>query len=156
LRVGNYSSISPDATFLLGGEHPTDRLTTFPHRIAMNLDGAGSDGFPCPSTDTIVGSDVWIGAGALILSGVSIGDGAIVAAGALVANDVAPFAIVGGTPAKLIRHRFEPEHRKALLAVSWWDWPIDQVVAAIPMLTSSNIDDFLAHARQRGQDETQP
>lgn len=52
-----------------------------------------------------IGDDVWIGAGAKVLSGVNIGDGAIVAAGAVVIEDVSPGAIVGGVPAKFIRWR---------------------------------------------------
>lgn len=57
-----------------------------------------------------IGDDVWIGYGASILKGVTIGTGAIVAAGAVVNRDVAPLAIVGGVPAKVIGTR---EGRKA-------------------------------------------
>lgn len=53
----------------------------------------------------IIGNDVWIGANSTILKGVKIGDGAIIAAGALVVKDVAPYTIVGGCPAKLIKER---------------------------------------------------
>ena len=52
-----------------------------------------------------IGNDVWIGTGAKILKGVTIGDGAVIASGALVKNDVAPFDIVGGVPAKKISER---------------------------------------------------
>ena len=55
--------------------------------------------------DITIGSDVWIGSNAVILKGVNIGEGAIVAAGAVVTKDVAPYAIVGGVPAKLIKFR---------------------------------------------------
>jgi acetyltransferase-like isoleucine patch superfamily enzyme len=53
-----------------------------------------------------IGSDVWIGRGAVILQGVSIGDGAVVGANAVVTKDVVPGAVVGGVPAKVIRNRF--------------------------------------------------
>lgn len=56
---------------------------------------------------TIIGNDVWIGYGAVILSGVTIGDGAIVAAGSVVTKNVNAYTIVGGNPARLIRNRFE-------------------------------------------------
>lgn len=52
-----------------------------------------------------IGKDVWIGAGSTIMPGVTIGDGAIVAGGSVVTKDVAPFTVVGGVPAKLIKER---------------------------------------------------
>lgn len=55
--------------------------------------------------DIVVGNDVWIGANAVIVPGVKIGDGAVVAAGAVVTKDVAPYAVVGGVPAKVIKER---------------------------------------------------
>ncbi len=56
-----------------------------------------------------IGKNVWIGSNAAILPGVTIGDGAIVAAGAVVTRDVPENAIVGGVPAKVIRHLREEE-----------------------------------------------
>lgn len=53
--------------------------------------------------------DVWIGARAIILAGVKIGSGAVVGAGAVVTKNVAPFSIVGGNPARLIRFRNQTE-----------------------------------------------
>ena len=58
---------------------------------------------------TVVGDDVWIGFGAIIVSGVTVGRGAVVAAGAVVTKDVAPYSIVGGVPAREIASRFTPE-----------------------------------------------
>lgn len=69
-----------------------------------------------------IGNDVWIGAGAQILSGVYIGDGAIIAAGAVVTRDVPPYAIVAGNPATLIRYRFTPEIIEHLTELQWWSW----------------------------------
>lgn len=54
----------------------------------------------------IIGNDVWVGHGAIIMAGVTISDGAIIAAGAVVTRDVLPYTIVGGNPAKLIKFRF--------------------------------------------------
>lgn len=59
------------------------------------------------SHKTFIGSDVWIGHGAIIVAGVHIGDGAVVAAGSVVVKDVPPYTVVGGNPAKVIKKRFE-------------------------------------------------
>jgi acetyltransferase-like isoleucine patch superfamily enzyme len=53
----------------------------------------------------IIGDDVWIGAGAKILSGITVGQGAIIGANAVVTSDIPPYAIVGGVPARVIKYR---------------------------------------------------
>lgn len=75
----------------------------------------------------VIGNDVWIGANVIILPGVNIGDGAIVAAGAVVTKDVAPYAIVGGVPAKTIRYRFEKNMIEKFLEIKWWNWEIEEI-----------------------------
>lgn len=74
--------------------------------------------------ETIIGNDVWIGAKCIIKSGVSIGNGAIIAAGAVVVDNVAPYEIVGGVPAKHIRWRFSDEIVKRLSKIEWWKYDI--------------------------------
>ena len=61
------------------------------------------------SEETVIGNDVWVGYGAIIMSGVHIADGTIIAAGALVIHDTQPYSIYGGVPAKYIKKRFEKE-----------------------------------------------
>ena len=82
-----------------------------------------------------IGHDVWIGAGAQVLSGVSIGDGAIVAAGAIVTRDVPPYAVVAGNPARLIRYRFGPDRIAQLLDMQWWRWSEDRLRSEAAFLT---------------------
>lgn len=147
LLVGNYCAITGNV--LLGGQHPTDEVTTYPIRMRLGLDGAGMDGNPAPRGDIRIGSDVWTGYGCWILGGVTIGDGAIVATGAVVTKDVPPYAIVGGVPAKVIRYRHTEEQREALLRIRWWDWPREEIVKAASMLVSSDIDAFIEYARNR-------
>jgi acetyltransferase-like isoleucine patch superfamily enzyme len=151
LIVGNYSSIG--GTYLLGGQHAIEHVTTYPLRINLGLEGAGYDGNPAPRGDIVVGSDVWTGYGTWILSGVTIGDGAVVATGAVVTKDVPPYAIVGGIPAKVIKYRHTEEQRAALLEIRWWDWPADEIREATPLLASKDIDAFIEYARgkQSGQ-----
>ncbi len=67
----------------------------------------------------IIDDDVWIGAGAIILSPVYIGRGSVIAAGSVVKSDIPPYAIVAGVPSKVIRMRFSQkeieEHEKLLV-----------------------------------------
>ena len=116
LSIGNYCSIAPEVSFVLNNDHRSDLVSTFPFKIKclnQNIVEAVSKG------GIIVDDDVWIGYRAIILDGVHIGQGAIVAAGAVVANDVPPYAIVGGVPAKIIRMRFDDETIAALMAVDY-------------------------------------
>lgn len=127
LIIGNYCSVASSATFLLGGNHPTDRVTTFPVRLRLLLDEGAGDGFPASKGDISVGHGAWIGHGALVLSGVSIGAGAVIAAGAVVTKDVAPYSIVGGNPARVIRERFGADNIARIEESQWWTWSADQV-----------------------------
>lgn len=74
-----------------------------------------------------IGNDVWIGTNVLILPGIHIGDGSIIAAGSVVTQDVQPYTIVGGVPAKIIRKRFSEEQINYLLAIQWWNQPLDWI-----------------------------
>ena len=147
LIVGNYSA--PGGHYMLGGAHPVDHVTTYPLRIHLHMEGAGEDGNPAPRGDIRVGSDVWTGYGSWIMPGVTIGDGAVVATGAVVTKDVPPYAIVGGVPAKLIRYRHTEEQRRELLRIRWWDWPLEEVRQATPLLSSTDVAAFIDYARNK-------
>ncbi len=98
---------------------------------------------------TIIGNDVWIGDGAIVIEGVSVGTGAVIAANAVVTKDVPPYAIVGGVPARLIRFRFPDEIISRILATEWWEFPIE-LVNTLPV---KNVLDLLEHASQILVDE---
>jgi acetyltransferase-like isoleucine patch superfamily enzyme len=74
-----------------------------------------------------IGNDVWVGNNVMIMDGVTIGDGAIIAGGAIVTNDVLPYTIVGGIPAKPIKKRFSDEQIQELLQIKWWDWDVKKL-----------------------------
>lgn len=114
LKIGNFCSIADKVTFMLGLDHPTNLISTYPFKdYFFNGISAISKG------DIILDDDVWIGYNVTILSGVHIGQGAIVAAGAVVTKDVPPYAIVGGVPAKVIKYRFSSEVVEQLMQLDY-------------------------------------
>jgi acetyltransferase-like isoleucine patch superfamily enzyme len=150
--IGDFCSFAPGVEIIAGGVHPTNWVSTYPFRINWGMPGALRDGMPSSHGDIIIGSDVWIGTGAMILSGVKIGHGAIVAARAVVTKDVAPYAIVAGVPARNLCMRFSQEVINQLLHVQWWNWPEDQIRAAVPLLSSNLVKEFLTKCANTEQE----
>jgi acetyltransferase-like isoleucine patch superfamily enzyme len=147
LHIGAFTSIADGVTILLGGNHPTRWVSSFALRARLHLPGAYHDGMPSSKGDVVIGSDVWIGQGAMVLSGVTIGDGAIVGAGAVVVSDIPPYAIGFGIPARVAGYRFDPPTVAELLAAGWWNWPLSRIVAAVDLLSSERVAEFLQLAR---------
>lgn len=142
--IGKYCSIASGVVIFNGSNHNPQWVSTYPFRIKMGLPGAFRDGHPASKGDVRIGNDVWIGAGAIVLSGVSIGDGAVIGAGAVVSRDVEPYVVAAGNPAVPVRTRFPSEVVDQLLKIRWWDWPADQVQEAVPLLCSDRIEEFIA------------
>jgi chloramphenicol O-acetyltransferase type B len=154
LEIGDYCSLSTEAIFQLGGQHGIRTVGTYPHKILWGMEGAGQDGHPDRSrpTVTVVGSDVYLTDGAMVMGGVHIGHGVVVGSGAIVTKDIPDYAIVGGIPAKIIGWRHTEEQRAALLEIAWWDWPEAEVRAAADLLGREDVDAFIAYARERFPD----
>ncbi|MEE0435584.1 MAG: CatB-related O-acetyltransferase [Peptococcaceae bacterium] len=144
LVIGKFCSIACGATFLFtSANHSLRSLSTYPFPIFFEewgLDVANITEAWDKKGDIIVGNDVWIGYEAVILSGVTIGDGAIVAARAVVTEDVQPYTIVGGVPARTIRRRFDDAHIAKLQNLRWWDWPADQLRRNIRALQHGDLE----------------
>jgi hypothetical protein len=145
LSIGRFTSIAGQVTVVLGN-HRTDAGTLYPFKSLRRFwPTAGAVSADHDSKgDVVIGNDVWIGQGATILSGVRIGDGAVVGAQSVVSRDVPPYAIVAGNPARVIRHRFDQATVNRFLALRWWDWPQDQIEAAIPLLVAADLEPFWA------------
>lgn len=141
--IGKYCSISPGVRFVTGGVHPSSWVANYPMRIRFRLPGAYEDGTPATRGDIVVGSDVWIGTQAMILSGVTIGHGAIIAARAVVTRDIPPYNVAAGVPARVLRGRFSAEEIERLLAIAWWDWDEQKIIEAAPFLSSGQVQDFI-------------
>ncbi|WP_187428012.1 2,3,4,5-tetrahydropyridine-2,6-dicarboxylate N-acetyltransferase [Roseobacter fucihabitans] len=137
IRVGRYCSMA-HGVVTGSHEHPTDWLTTSRVSYYPEVNGwdklmlgdrareihAKKKPFAASCPITTLGHDVWIGQGAFIKSGITIGHGAIIGARATVLKDVPPYAIVVGTPGRVVRLRFQDAVVERLLAVKWWDYNI--------------------------------
>lgn len=94
---------------------------------------------------------MWFGHGATVMPGVRIGHGAIVAAGAVVTKDVPDYGIVGGNPARLTRTRYDAADTARLLAVAWWDWPVQAITGHVRTIMSGTVADLEEAAAQIDQ-----
>lgn len=149
LTIGRYCSIADKVEILLGGDHRLDWASTYPFAAMRGHfpDAQAPEDFHASRGDVVIGHDVWLGSGCLILSGVTVGHGAVVAARAVVTRDVAPYAVVAGNPAREVRRRFPPDVVEALVAAAWWDRPQAEVSRLVPLLQSGRIDALLAALR---------
>ena len=137
LTIGNFVSIGPNVTIIVGGEHRKDWISTYPFaEIFEDIPKV-----ECVQTkgNIEIGSDVWIGSGVTILSGVTIGHGAVIGAGSVVAKDVAPYSIIIGNPARELRKRFTEDEIAKLLAWQWWNLEDSEIERLAPILMSGNI-----------------
>ena len=153
LDIGSFCSMAC-ATILLGGNHRTDWMTTYPfgHIYADILGGTDIKGHPSTRGDVVIKNDVWIGHNAMIMSGVTVGDGAIIAANAHVVKDVAAYSIVGGNPAMEIKLRFPPEVCDLLLKLRWWELPLDFIKTITSELSTYPDIKVLQSMLERSQD----
>lgn len=141
LVIGKFCQIAAGVEFVMNGaNHQMNAVSTFPFYTLAGWDMKA----PAPADmplkgDTIIGNDVWIGQNATILPGVHIGDGAIIGASSVVGSNVEPYTIVAGNPAQFIRKRFDEELTNLMLEWRWWDKPIEEINALIPVLTSSDL-----------------
>ena len=150
LYIGKFCSIAGGVEVMLGGNHRIDWVSTFPfgHVSQQTFPTYNGEGHPITKGDVNIGNDVWIGDGATILSGITIGDGAIIATKSVVTKNVEPYSIVGGNPAKYIKHRFSKEIIEKLLEYRWWDLD-DYIIDHIsPLLCSAKSNELFQALEQ--------
>lgn len=143
LVIGPFCAFATGMRIVMNGaNHAMSGFSTYPFNIFANGWEAGFD----PATwqaenrgDTTIGADVWIGAEAWIMPGITIGPGAIVAARAVVTQDVAPFTVVAGNPARLVRQRFDDVTVAALLEIAWWDWSAQKITRNLNAIRGNDL-----------------
>ncbi len=127
LIIGNFCQIATNVKFVMnGGSHYLGGFSSFPFIIFQSC-WPQVPFIPNRKKDTVIGNDVWIGYDATIMPGVTIGDGAIIGTRAVVTKDVAPYEVIGGNPAQVIRKRFDDETIDFLLKLQWWNWSIEKI-----------------------------
>ena len=130
LVMGRFCQIADGVRFVTASaNHRRDGFSTYPFAIFRGCFDENEPSLPGPGPDTLIGNDVWIGAGATILPGAHLGDGVIVGAGAVVVGNVPPYSVVAGNPARILRRRFYSATVARLRMLAWWDWPIDHILA---------------------------
>jgi acetyltransferase-like isoleucine patch superfamily enzyme len=147
--IGKFCSIGAEVSIFGGGEHRTDWITTYPLRVALGDPLAGRDGHPTTKGATVIGCDVWLGFGSIILSGVNIGHGAVVGAGSVVSRDIPPYAVAVGNPATVKTYRFSDFDIARLLQLEWWNWPDLEIKSIAGLLCSSDLNELFKHATRR-------
>ena len=142
LIIGKFCQIAAGVEFVMNGaNHQMNAVSTFPFYTLEGWDmepPAVSD-LPLKG-DTVIGNDVWIGQNAVILPGVQIGDGAIIGANSVVGSNVAPYTVVAGNPAHVLKKRFDDLLIDLLLRFRWWDKSVDEINRLIPLLTNSDLE----------------
>lgn len=119
------------------------RVATYPMARVRSHGFSQSYYLPEKRNFVRIGNDVCIGANTIILPGVTVGDGAIIGAGAVVTNDVPPYAIVGGVPAKVLKYRYSAEKIRKLLRIAWWNWDEQKIFDNMDYFYGK-VDDFIA------------
>lgn len=146
LTVGQFCSFAHGVHILLGGEHRTDFVSTYRFPAYEEFrDVAGHLAGDTVTTrgDVTIGNDVWLGNDVVVLSGVTIGDGCVLGASSVVRQNIPPYAVALGNPARVAGFRFPPEQIEALLRIAWWDWPIDKIKGALELMMSADIQRFI-------------
>ena len=126
-----------ECVIMMGGNqlHRTDWISAFPFDTRSFV----------PAGDTIIGDGCWIGSRAMIMQGVTLGEGAVVATGAVVTKDVPPYAVVGGVPAKIIKHRFPEADIEKLLSLKLYDLDEKQILKMREQLQTSDVTQLIEH-----------
>ena len=133
LYIGDYVCIGAEVVILMGGNH-THRVDWFCLYPFMDVIEDAYIG----KGDTHIEDGVWLGMRAMVMPGVTIGEGAVVAANSVVTKDVAPYSLVGGSPAKVVKYRFDESVIDELISFKIYEWPEEKFEALRKHLCNSD------------------
>lgn len=138
LLVGKYTTIAEDVVFEIGGRQTTSRVAAYPFAdlaaLPHDITQTEHQAYEGNHYQILIGNDVTIESCAFIEGGVHIGNGAVVRAGAVVRENVPPYAIVEGNPAKVVGYRFSQETIDALDRIKWWNWKRATILERQPQM----------------------
>ena len=155
LVMGKFCAIASGTQFIMGpANHRLSSVTTYPFHV---FGGAWAERTPPHLSqlphkgDIVLGNDVWIGRECTILPGTQIGDGSIVAACSVVSGTFAPYSVIGGNPARLIKKRFDDALIALLLQWQWWNLPPEELAETLPLLCEENLEKAKTEIERRLQ-----
>lgn len=140
IKIGNFCSIARNVD-IQEWNHPVKKLST--SMIETNFFGGDIRKEMESKGEITIGHDVWIGTQTVILSGVTIGNGAIIGANSLVSNNIPPFAIAVGNPAKVIKYRFTNEIISKINELEWWYWDFEKIKLNKELFTTLNFENIV-------------
>lgn len=170
-HIGRYSSLA-NQLHIGQGNHPIDWLSTHPFQYQSNIFDL-REGFEFKEVydadrsmhvrdakidrpkETRIGNDCWIATGVYIKNGVTIGDGAVIGARSVVTKDIPPYAVAVGSPAKIVKYRFDDGLIERLLKLKWWRFAPWQI-RALDFSEPSKALDELERLIQLGLKEYSP
>jgi acetyltransferase-like isoleucine patch superfamily enzyme len=126
LEIGEYVTFAANVNISFLGLHSMEAPTTYSFIEFPGFPFCKED-INAKEVKIVIGNDVWIGTGAIILQNSVIGDGSIIGAYSVVRGTVAPYSVVIGNPVQEIRKRFSPATIEGLLKIKWWDWPEEKI-----------------------------
>jgi virginiamycin A acetyltransferase len=137
-RIGRYCSIANNVSIGMG-EHKLDKIST----NSIFYDNAFE---MLTKKECILGNDVWIGVDSIIRRGVTIGHGAVIGANSFVTHDVPDFAVVAGSPAKILKYRFSAGDIVKILESGWWEHDKEDALIRINELEAAMSPDNASKA----------
>lgn len=124
LKIGNYTSIAKGVWFVLDDNlHQMSEVTNSPLAAKYSFDYTAINKRKWEGIT--IGNDVWLGMNCIIMPDVTIGNGAIIGANSVVTKDIPPFSIAVGSPARVVKRKYNDDIIFKLEKIAWWNWEED-------------------------------
>lgn len=139
LNIGNYCSIANGVEFFTSNiNHPLNHITTYNlvsnARLVEDNENIYLENFENElknlkqKNSISIENDVWIGRDVMILPGINIPNGCVIGAKTVITKSLKPYGVYVGSPAKLVRYRFNDNVISQLQRIKWWNWPKEKIL----------------------------